>query len=65
MTRGHDSEHVGVRAIARELEMSALSTKVNQFLLGLLLRLALLLALIVIWRQVSSEDPRHAAMPRN
>ena len=45
--------------------MSVIPTRATQYLLGALLWLAVLLALIVVWRQTSSEHTHHAAAPRN
>jgi hypothetical protein len=45
--------------------MSVVSTRATQYLLGTLLWIAVLLALIVVWRQSSSQHARHAVEARN
>jgi len=45
--------------------MSTISTRITQHLLGALLWIAVLLALIVVWHQSSSQQARHVAVARN
>ena len=68
MGRRRGSEHIRRRtnpSNGQEADMSAISTRATQYLLGGLLWIAVLLALIVVWRQTSSEHTHHAAAPRN
>jgi hypothetical protein len=68
MGRGRGNEHMRRRthrSNGQEANMSAISTRATQYVLGSLLWSAVLLALIVVWRQTSSEHTHHAAAPRN